>query len=1143
MDTADNNTVGNVSLGLNLNTNGFAEQISEQANKAAKSMTSAMGKAADGVASDMASMQEQINSILNNTEFSTKSQVLRIAALYRKAGRDQSEAMRMAWGHVEHGTASTEELGNAAEKTGKKLSLFGSNAKKAGKETQKSSKLIEQMTSGLKKLAVAAVSAFAVKSVTSFAKECLELGSDLTEVQNVVDVTFPNMAEEISSFAKDAAKQFGLSETMAKRYAGTLGSMAEAFGFTEKQAASMATTLTGLAGDVASFYNINQDEAYTKLKSVFTGETESLKDLGIVMTQTALDSYALANGFGKTVSQMTEAKKVALRYAFVQDQLTNATGDFARTAGGSWANQVRIFSLQLDSLKATIGQGLINAFMPVIKVINTLMGKLATLAAAFKSFTEMIFGDASEGGASISPVTDSLSDAASEADSLADATVGVGDAAKQAAKDMQLMGFDEIDKLSDNSSDSSSDSSGSGTGVEDIDFGSLSTGTSVVEELDSQTGSLIDTFKELKGLFVSGFQIGFGNSLDTIEDIKGHLKSLKTSFTNLFHDGEVTGAFRGMLDSFVTSAGKISGSCASIGLTLADNLIGGFDLHLQQDRPNIKKRLVSIFNVSGDIAGLAGDFAVAAQDIFSVFRGENATQCTADIIGIFSAGFWGALDLGLRFVKDVANFVVQPITDNVDGIKLAIDNTLRPVSTMLETIRQGFEDTFNKACEIYDAHVAPMLQSFSEGISDLAGTILDSYNTYIAPVLQTLADQFGDVWENHVQPAINAFLDLIGSVADNVTQTWENTIQPFVNWIIETLGPVVAPVIEDLGSKALTAFGDMADSVKETFENLQEFFNNVAENLPTAGELIEKVTSIYNWFQENSTAIELVAIALAGFTAAIIANNIASNAMAISQGAASVAMGIYNTVATVGTAVTSAFGAAMAFLTSPITLVIAAITAVIAVGVLLYKNWDTISAKAKEVWASIKDNISTVIEGIKGTFNKFKTFISNFWASIKRKFTDIGSKIGESVSGAFKGVVNSIFESIENKVNGFISTINGAIGVINNIPGVNIGTLSEVSLPRLAQGGYVKANTPQLAVIGDNRTQGEIVAPEGKLREMAAQAASGGGNAEVIALLKLILAYLKSHDIFELDPESIRKYMIKKTNQNTKATGVCELVF
>ena len=187
-----------------------------------------------------------------------------------------------------------------------------------------------------KKAGASLAAAFAVKKIVDFGAKCVELGSDLAEVQNVVDVVFPRMNQKINEFAKNSAAQFGLSETMAKKFTGTFGAMAKAFGFGEQQAYEMGTTLTGLAGDVASFYNISQDEAYTKLKSVFTGETESLKDLGIVMTQTALDSYALANGFGKTTAKMSEAEKVALRYKFVQDQLTSAAGDFSRTSDG-WA--------------------------------------------------------------------------------------------------------------------------------------------------------------------------------------------------------------------------------------------------------------------------------------------------------------------------------------------------------------------------------------------------------------------------------------------------------------------------------------------------------------------------------------------------------------------------------------------------------------------------------------------------------------------------------------------------------------------------------------------------------------------------------------------------------------------------------------
>ena len=225
----------------------------------------------------------------------------------------------------------------------------------------------------------------------------------------------------------------------------------------------MSTTLTGLSGDVASFYNISQDEAYTKLKSVFTGETESLKDLGVVMTQTALDQFALQNGFGKTTAKMTEQEKVALRYAFVQKQLTDASGDFARTSD-SWANQTRLLSLQFDSLRASIGQGLINVFTPVIKLVNTLMGKLTTLAGMFKSFTDMITGNKSDDSSTVQSTSNELSDVASNADEATSGMNGLTDSTKKAAKAARgLAGFDELNVLQQNDSDSGTSGSGSGT--------------------------------------------------------------------------------------------------------------------------------------------------------------------------------------------------------------------------------------------------------------------------------------------------------------------------------------------------------------------------------------------------------------------------------------------------------------------------------------------------------------------------------------------------------------------------------------------------------------------------------------------------------------------------------------------------------
>lgn len=196
------------------------------------------------------------------------------------------------------------------------------------------------------------------------------------------------------------------------------------------------------------------------------------------MTQSALDQYALANGYGKTTSAMTEQEKVALRLALCRSSYSAASGDFIRTSG-SWANQVRVMQLQLQSLKATVGQGLINIFTPVLKVINVLLGKLATLANAFKSFTELITGKKSSGQTSgsgagltgdasgVQDTADAYGQAADNASKLADSTEGVADATKDAAKAANgyLSPLDEINRYStQNTSSTASKVPSSGTG-------------------------------------------------------------------------------------------------------------------------------------------------------------------------------------------------------------------------------------------------------------------------------------------------------------------------------------------------------------------------------------------------------------------------------------------------------------------------------------------------------------------------------------------------------------------------------------------------------------------------------------------------------------------------------------------------------
>ncbi len=207
--------------------------------------------------------------------------------------------------------------------------------------------------------------------------------SDLQESTNKVDVAFGDNAKEVENWSKTTLKQFGISKGAALDMASLFGDMGTAMGFTTGDAANMSKSLVGLAGDLASFKNIGISEAETALKSIFTGETESLKNLGIVMTQANLNAYALANGMSKTVQEMTQAEQVQLRYNYVMAMTKNAQGDFARTNDGA-ANQMRIFTESLKEVAATFGEVLLPVITPMIQKINEIVQKIGEIDAGTK---------------------------------------------------------------------------------------------------------------------------------------------------------------------------------------------------------------------------------------------------------------------------------------------------------------------------------------------------------------------------------------------------------------------------------------------------------------------------------------------------------------------------------------------------------------------------------------------------------------------------------------------------------------------------------------------------------------------------------------------------------------------------------------
>ena len=290
--------------------------------------------------------------------------------------------------------------------------------------------------------------AFSVRAIVNFAKQSTELASDLQEVQNVVDTAFGSMSYKIEQFSKTAIDKFGISELSAKKTASTYMAMGRGMGIAEDAASDMAITMTGLTADIASFYNISQERADVILKSVYTGETETLKQLGIVMTDINLQNFALSQGITKNISKMTQQEKTMLRYKFVLQQTALAQGDFAKTSD-SWANQTRILSERWNECKKTFGQVFVavgTLLLPAVNALITLMTKLAnitTVAAQniYRMFTgkELDIGDASTKAA------DGMSDLGKETEKTS----------KKVKK--SLAGFDELQIISSNIAENGED--------------------------------------------------------------------------------------------------------------------------------------------------------------------------------------------------------------------------------------------------------------------------------------------------------------------------------------------------------------------------------------------------------------------------------------------------------------------------------------------------------------------------------------------------------------------------------------------------------------------------------------------------------------------------------------------------------------
>ena len=315
-------------------------------------------------------------------------------------------------------------------------------------------------------------------------KDAVNLASDLTEVQNVVDTTFGAMTGKVEEYAKKSIETLGMSELSFKTYASQFQAMGSAMGIGTSQIAKandflqkttdgyvgasdsladVSLNLTKLAGDMASFYNKDQAEVAEDLRSVFTGMVVPLRQYGLDLTQATLKEWAMKNGMDADIESMSQAEKTMLRYQYVLANTTAAQGDFSRTAD-TWANQVRMLRENFKRLGAVIGQPIINALKPMVKALNAALMAVTQFAEKVSAALGKIFGwEYESGSAGIAVDLGDASDSAGDlADSTGDAsknTDKANKAAKQLKKTLSTLPFDQLNKLADNSN-----SSGSGIG-------------------------------------------------------------------------------------------------------------------------------------------------------------------------------------------------------------------------------------------------------------------------------------------------------------------------------------------------------------------------------------------------------------------------------------------------------------------------------------------------------------------------------------------------------------------------------------------------------------------------------------------------------------------------------------------------------
>jgi hypothetical protein len=750
-------------------------------------------------------------------------------------------------------SSATSSLGNIVSKTS---SIIGTGVKGIIGWFQRlgnSSSGIKTASFNLGNLLKTAIGFKAIRGLANLGKSAIGFGSAITEIENVVDVSFGSMADEAYKFASTAKEQFGLSELAAKQYSGTMMAMMKSSGVAQDAASKMSISLAGLAGDIASFYNIDTDTAFQKIRSGISGEIEPLRQLGINLSVANMEAYALSRGITTSYNAMSQAEKVALRYNYLMSVTGDVQGDFARTSG-TWANQVRLLTLNFQSLSVVIGQGLIAGILPAIQALNALMSKLMQAANVFRNFMYVLMGKKLKGSQSgVSDIVSNLGGIETAGD---DASSGLDDAtssAKKLKKALSVLPFDQLNQLTDNSDNSGTASKSLGSGLGDLADSFSGIQDSLDEVLTVDETPINKWAAKIRKAFINKDWKGLGFTIADMINV-GMQKIYEvinwnnvgpkiTEFVNAF-----TTAFNSMVSGIdFDLMGRLLGTGINTAVNTLNLLLGegGIDFSgIGAKLSQLLKGAINEIDWTG-LGNLIGNSFMASWKMLSGFVKDMSKKDGAGITG------WGKLGtaIGKALNGAIKKIDMNTIADALSGL---LNGAFESLKSFTETfnwddlatkIRDGIAkfikdtnwkengqalgDFISHLCTaLKDSLTTDTFYEFGQGVGTFLGELPwgEILSTAADLILGGLSDAFNGlvdgIKENH--PLVGSLVDILGKAFIAVKIANITGIGTLVGSLVGHIAGKIAEKknAEMIAEKLADVLGDGTSGAKEAIKDL-----------------------------------------------------------------------------------------------------------------------------------------------------------------------------------------------------------------------------------------------------------------------------------------------------------------------------------